>query len=455
MPTQPVQDRQLTQEQVSDSGDDGFDDEQGTEPKGKKRGNNSQAARRDQNRIAQREFRLRKQQRIRDLELRVELLSATKDEAFLSLDGMMQDLVRENATLRQLVRDLSSFIGEGIGGFLPKLGWDIKSFDEFRNRTETDAMNESYSHRKKHPNTPAPGIVPVLAGQKRGVEEVAASSNGASGARKRSKPNADEPVPSTSSGASYGTGTTSHYPNPSTSTQSSSSIYGRDTVLPPLSGVPLQAGGTGYANSNARAGPPPINTNLNTGNSGAHRSGGVYTSSASASGPNTTHQFPTRPVALSESSTPSLVNSISYNDEAQVSKREEAGKLIHYHITNYKRNTSYTLPFSLRPTHVQRTVNHEFIIDGILFPDIRDKMILFKGSFDLADAVHTLYSTSIIHTDDLLTHANWEVAEEWFAKYGYLATRAVLDATNKWRRERGETEIPASMIENDTAGFEP
>ena len=70
---------------------------------------------------------------------------------------------------------------------------------------------------------------------------------------------------------------------------------------------------------------------------------------------------------------------------------------------------------------MQRTVTHEFVIDGIIFPDIRDKMILYKGSFDLAGAVHILYSTSIVHTDDLLTHANWEVSEEWFAKFGCVA----------------------------------
>jgi len=68
----------------------------------------SQAARRDQNRIAQREFRLRKQQRvrchlftvksriaqilykIRDLEARVEILSGGKDEAL----GEMRNILK-------------------------------------------------------------------------------------------------------------------------------------------------------------------------------------------------------------------------------------------------------------------------------------------------------------------------------------------------------------------------
>ena len=69
----------------------------------------SQAARRDQNRIAQREFRLRKQQRvrrpdpftdacpydypfvqIRDLEARVELLSGSQDEALIDLRAILK-----------------------------------------------------------------------------------------------------------------------------------------------------------------------------------------------------------------------------------------------------------------------------------------------------------------------------------------------------------------------------
>lgn len=117
---------------------------------------------------------------IRDLELRVELLSAKKDEAFMAVDGMMQDLMRENQALRQLVRDLSGFIGDGVGGFLPKLGWDHSSFTEFVSRGETDTMNDSYQARKKNPAEPAP-VVPVLAGQKRKMDDDGA------GNRKKSK----------------------------------------------------------------------------------------------------------------------------------------------------------------------------------------------------------------------------------------------------------------------------
>ncbi|KAG8218374.1 hypothetical protein J3R82DRAFT_3994 [Butyriboletus roseoflavus] len=92
---------------------------------GRKKNPNSQAARRDQNRIAQREFRLRKQQRIRDLEARVELLSGSQDEAFTDLRAMLKDLMAENLTLRNLLKSVSGFIAEGGGGMIQKLGFEM------------------------------------------------------------------------------------------------------------------------------------------------------------------------------------------------------------------------------------------------------------------------------------------------------------------------------------------
>lgn len=46
---------------------------------------------------------------------------------------------------------------------------------------------------------------------------------------------------------------------------------------------------------------------------------------------------------------------------------------------SFRVNHAYTLPSSLRPTKVQRTVPHEHAIDGIIFPSIRDRMILLRG----------------------------------------------------------------------------
>ena len=56
------------------------------------------------------------------------------------------DLMQENMTLRNLLRGLSTFIGEGAGGLLPKLGWDVSDFNTYLNRSETDTAWEGY-HR--------------------------------------------------------------------------------------------------------------------------------------------------------------------------------------------------------------------------------------------------------------------------------------------------------------------
>lgn len=57
--------------------------------------------------------------------------------------------MQENQTLRGLLRSVSGFIGEGAGGLLPKLGWEMADFNNFINRSETDTAWEGYQQRKK------------------------------------------------------------------------------------------------------------------------------------------------------------------------------------------------------------------------------------------------------------------------------------------------------------------
>jgi hypothetical protein len=57
--------------------------------------------------------------------------------------------MQENQTLRGLLQGVSAFIGQGAGGLLPKLGWEMTDFTNFVNRSETDTAWESYQMRKK------------------------------------------------------------------------------------------------------------------------------------------------------------------------------------------------------------------------------------------------------------------------------------------------------------------
>jgi len=88
-----------------------------------------------------------------------------------------------------------------------------------------------------------------------------------------------------------------------------------------------------------------------------------------------------------------------------------------------------------------RSIHHEGAIDLILHPEIRDRMILMRGRFDLVDCMLDLRNHVTIHGDDVLAHSNWEISETWLRKYGFLVQQPTLNISNRWRRERGEAEL--------------
>lgn len=59
---------------------------------------------------------------------------------------------------------------------------------------------------------------------------------------------------------------------------------------------------------------------------------------------------------------------------------------------SFRLNHAYHLPPSLTPTVVQRTIPHEHSIDGIIFPSMRDRMIMFRGRYDLVEAFYGIIS---------------------------------------------------------------
>ncbi|KAL4241561.1 BZIP domain-containing protein [Abortiporus biennis] len=399
---------------------------------GRKKNPNSQAARRDQNRIAQREFRLRKQQRIRDLEASVEILSGGKDEAITHLRKIMKDLMQENQVLRGLLRSLASFIGDGAGGVLPKMGWDLNDFDAFINRSETDTAWESYQkHKREETNGNASGSN----SQKRSSED---DTNGARSKRARGDENDNEradgyPLLVPMNPAVPPVPANGLYPSASGS-RSEGSLFndlmrgssGSPMFVPPSTNSSAQYPSPTATSVSAAARPyqssyvPQISMNVNN-------------SMPGLSLVNSVSLQPSRDNASSQSQTPL--------EEDLDPKREEAYKLIHYHLDNYKRNSQYCLPSSLRPTLVQRTVPHESVIDNILHPELRDRMILLRGRFDLVDCLHDYRRSVTIHGDDVLAHSNWEISETWLQQYKFLVDQATLKVCNHWRRERGEPEL--------------
>ncbi|GAB1519027.1 hypothetical protein RhiTH_002092 [Rhizoctonia solani] len=547
----------------------------------------SQAARRDQNRIAQREFRLRKQQRIRDLEARVEILSEGQDEAYAQLRDVIRDLMDENTALRGLLRDIAGFVGEGLGGTLkPRTGWDPNKFREFCERGETDTAYEGWLARKRARATGAQGSGMV------GSEHADDDLDDPSGSRKRrrstrkdseldapfgpsplgasdndkvpsdislprphldgldidwgrtgltipqSNPNARsrkdlERPPSTSSGttnptsftdsfsSSFASGNTT-YPGPTQTTNRHSpttapggtgginpspgggsmssfsaispqmsstrtrvrpsidTTHGAD-IIPPLPsistlgpppldvgsgglsvgigvGVGVNIGGSGQAGSlfqppaTAYGVPPQLAAYGPTTSVGAGRP-------MSAGGPPSSMYYTLHPGGASgtggaDSQTLNPPPPVADDFGEADPQLREAGALIKYHIDNYRRSENYHLPPSLRPTLTQRTVQHSGVIDGLIFPPMRDRAILLSGRFDLAECFADLMRAVIIHGDDVLAHANWEIGLNWLKRYHFLVDETILnESINPWRRKRGERELTMQDIQPPTSEY--
>ncbi|KAH9844049.1 uncharacterized protein C8Q71DRAFT_26635 [Rhodofomes roseus] len=446
MPSHASRARSVSGE-IDESSDLSGHEDGGSNPSGKpgrKKNPNSQAARRDQNRIAQREFRLRKQQRIRDLEASVEMLSGGKDEALATMRKVLKDLMHENHVLRDLLRSLSSFIGDGAGGLLPKLGWDLNDFNSFLNKSETDTAWESYQRHKQQEaaDAAASGSQPA-AGQKRPQEDDSLGgpskrTRGASeqnGERERADSFSNPMlVPLQSTGPSV--------------PQNGGGLYTAST-RPHDSGLLnefLRTGASGPSMVMSASSPTAASGSYGT--PSTQTMGGSYPNSFMQSGLGVHNDAGIPPMPMVGASPVSVQQprvgptppAVPEEDDVD-SKKTDAYKLVHYHLDNYKRNSAYCLPSSLRPTLVQRTVPHESVIDAIVHPELRDRMILLRGRFDLVDCLHDYRNEVTIHGDDVLAHTNWELSETWLHRYKFLVDQATLAIANRWRRERGEGEL--------------
>ncbi|KAG1791365.1 uncharacterized protein HD556DRAFT_1386020 [Suillus plorans] len=413
---------------------------------GRKKNPNSQAARRDQNRIAQREFRLRKQQRIRDLEARVELLSASQDEALTDCRAILRDLMTENQVLRGLLKSVSGFIGDGAGGLLVKLGWDAADFDSFINKAETDTAWESFQARKHSQKTSqTSNAMSSMLGPSNNTGKRPSDDDSGPGPAKKARG---------MSNSEQNSDRRDSYPlmlPVSSAVPSASSLY----PPPPPQGRSPQDNMFSDLMQSANS---PVFMPSTTSSTPSH-----YTASADFQpyvpqmSMNVEQRlgamsYPTNKTnaAVSQQRVPqnSSIEEPDDQDMAELRdpKKIEAMKLIKYHLDNFMRNSAYCLPASLRPTLVQRTINHESVIDRIIYPELRDRIILLRGQFSLADCLFDYKKAVKLHGDDVLAQHNWELAEWWLRKYSYLIDKATLNVCNRWRRERGEHDLLLSDI---------
>ncbi|PWN48609.1 hypothetical protein IE53DRAFT_389174 [Violaceomyces palustris] len=103
--------------------------------------------RKEQNRAAQREFRQRKQQYIRALEARVELLSSDHDTQVDRLRFALRQLLIENNSLRVIVGSLADFIGSrSIGGCLAESGFSREELEEAISNRSEKTMTQAWQN---------------------------------------------------------------------------------------------------------------------------------------------------------------------------------------------------------------------------------------------------------------------------------------------------------------------
>ncbi|KAG8904016.1 hypothetical protein FRC01_008895, partial [Tulasnella sp. 417] len=381
---------------------DGTEASTGPGKPGRKKNPNTQAARRDQNRIAQREFRLRKQQKIRDLEARVELLSGDKDETYGQMREIMRSLMTENQQLRTLLKELGRFIGDGTNGplstSLGTIGWGLDQFNNFVNRSETDTAFDTFQALKRTKET------------SKGPDDAEGAGEGSDG-RKRRRTTDSGPSSSNGIGGPFSLGgptaaSPTSGPSPSTSA-AFASLMDSQVFVPPTTGANYpsrhnsmnMSGDSSAGASGSGALPLASPAGLYPASFAPPPSSFLGQGPRSASGSNLPPMASSSGTTQKSSSAAKELASLfreewSGIDDPDVLKKNEAGRasgdnqlpqelniwkgLVRYHLDNFRRNPGYHLPRSLNPTLVQRTVAHEQIIDNIPFPELRDRMILLK-----------------------------------------------------------------------------
>nr|XP_018264594.1 uncharacterized protein I303_02766 [Kwoniella dejecticola CBS 10117]OBR86752.1 hypothetical protein I303_02766 [Kwoniella dejecticola CBS 10117] len=592
----------------------------------------SSQVRKAQNRIAQREFRLRKQQYIRDLEARVEVLSGDKEERIELMTLLVRNLLKENKDLRGMVKSMASFVGEGLGSCLPRLGLSADGLDAILNRSDTDTAYEAFVNLKasKEQLSNNPGMKfgetrrrastmkrkrDTLAEEPGGSEsqkdkgkvagsaaasksksgsgrstplndnlqatnqpsffsfqqpgegddyhylfpdldallseDTASSFPRASSSRPSQQPQVRPPPPieegdrfdprafPSGSGMTYNNGTRAHgyaqhimpssmggeqsptedkdsapisnLPNTGSAAIPASSGYlsaagqmgyydgipagnglstlplsnlgsgsnnnGFGTSIPlnsPDSFVPGTSSGTGGPSGmsaenpiSSLAGPRPSPLGIDTPGNYASRHPSILSDDPTRSTQSRQQSLREAVAAVTNTDNPlegpgvtaaelaerrrqqdQLMRIIEEGDPAD--RKMETMQLITYHLNNFRMNHEYHLPPSLRPTVVQRTIPHEHAIDGIIFPSVRDRMILLRGRYDLVEVFHAMLTEFELHGDDVLDHNNYEISETFIENFSILIDDSVISISNKWRIQRGLS--PLTLPDRETMG---
>ncbi|KAJ4202241.1 hypothetical protein NW767_006200 [Fusarium falciforme] len=106
-----------------------------------------------------------------------------------------------------------------------------------------------------------------------------------------------------------------------------------------------------------------------------------------------------------------------------------------------------SLPSTLMPTELQKTIPHPPFVDVIPFPGVRDRLLRSLAVIDLEKLTIDLTGEAFkVWGSVPWDGTSWEVSEEFAKKWWFLIDGELLRATNFWRRQRLEPSISASDI---------
>ncbi|GAA5850576.1 hypothetical protein JCM8547_001918 [Rhodosporidiobolus lusitaniae] len=436
--------------QGEDGGHAGPSTSGGTGGTGAKKGKSKAAKEQDrkqQNRIAQREFRQRKQQYIKELEAKVALHEMGRDEQIERMQNAVKLLLEENQSLRALLASLGGFIGEGMATCLPRIGMEVPEFNDMINRTlldnAQDALKLPLSARYSHAGVAKSASAPRPAAASTSAQRMDTGSSSSSTAQqsRRTSGSFQDPLPA---------GLT--FPSPP-----SGVLPSQPNSAPPVSSFDFDLI---FPNLTTPAPPPPAPAAAPTPHPGLS-----HAALASVRQQSMQQQTDEDLKAL-------FVDTIKGGDPARVhedvqdlfslatdSPQMQAFQLIGYHFRNLSLNPNYNLPPSLRQTVTQKTVPHHVFFDGIIFPSLRDRLILLKDQYPLDDLIADFSSndTVKVHGNDILQPEAWELSEAFLRKWWYVIDKEVLDISNRWRAERGQPPlsmrdiVPSAAEENANA----
>ncbi|GAA5882472.1 hypothetical protein JCM16303_001750 [Sporobolomyces ruberrimus] len=399
--------------------------------------------RKAQNRIAQREFRQRKQAYIKELEAKVKLQELGRDEQTERLADAVRILLEENEHLRQLLAGLSGFIGEGLGGALPRLRTTLPEFQTLLSRTQIDTatgalrldeLGISSSSRTNGTRTqkgdfePSPPLPPAHPANTSGYshDDYSEPSRGPPLPQTSAPPPSHaQPLRSSSGPASY----------PSTSRAQSQS-----GPRPPLYSLQTEAARCVHKHfSIARSA-----SNENGEGIGGEGEGQCCDDEGFPEW--YLGQIHRGNLDAMEAAEDELIRAGSLPTSNNVL---QAMQLISYHMKSKREHPDYILPPSLKATPTQTLVPHSPIFDGIIFPSMRDRLILLKDQYPLVELTKDLIGAITIHGNDLLSQENWELSKHFLQKYWFVIDETVLEISNKWRKERGEPLLDMKSIVPD------